>query len=304
MQRKPLAARARVLATRLVALAASVAAGSAAAAPPPPDRAPRWSTDVEAAFAEARAADKLVFVDLYADWCGWCKVLEREVFPQPEFQAHARRAVLLRVDVEDGGAGTELAARFDAWSLPTLLVLEPSGALAGTVSGYAPTRQYVAKLEAALAAHQRTLELYRATLASGDLEALSRVAVQCVERHDGGRAAALLEKLLTSATLRPEQEIWTRVLLADAWRMAGELTKARAAAAAAEAAARRASELEPGLGERVDLLAFWIAEAGKECGAAAGALSRFEQRHPDSRLLDGARRAMQRLRSDAGPRCT
>lgn len=301
MQRKPLAliagSRARALARLFVALLASASPALAGAAPV-------WQTDVDAAFAAARATDRLVFVDLYADWCGWCKVLEREVFPQPEFQAHARRAVLLRVDVEDGGAGSELAARFEAWSLPTLLLLEPSGALAGTVSGYAPTRQYVAKLEAALAAHERTLELYRSTLANGDVEALSRVAVQFFERRDGERAAALLDKLLVSATLQPEQEIWTRVLLADSWRMAGELTKARAAAAGAEAAARRARELGPDLGERVDLLAFWIAEAAKECGAAAGALSRFEQRHPESRLLDGARRAMQRLRSDAGPRCT
>ena len=71
-------------------------------------------------------------------------MLEREVFPQPEFALLAREAVLLRVDVEDGGAGSELAARYDAYSLPTMLLLEPSGALAGKVAGYAPAREYVA----------------------------------------------------------------------------------------------------------------------------------------------------------------
>ena len=302
MKNRPLAPPERDRSRVLAALVATVVATAAPAlaAPPPPV----WQTDVERAFATARASDKLVFVDLYAEWCGWCKVLERQVFPQPEFVAIAREAVLLRVDVEDGGAGSELAARYDAYSLPTLLLLEPSGAVAGRVSGYAPAREYVAKLNAALAARERVLEQYRTTLASGDGEALSRTAIQFFERQDGVRAAALLDKLLASATLAPEQEVWTRVLLADSWRMAGELEKARAAAAAAERAARAAAGLEPDLGERVDLLPFWIAEAGDECGAAAGALARFEQRHPSSRHLATARRAMQRLRADAGPRCT
>ncbi len=38
----------------------------------------------EEALAKASAEDKLIFVDAYASWCGPCKVMARNVFPQAE----------------------------------------------------------------------------------------------------------------------------------------------------------------------------------------------------------------------------
>ncbi len=292
MRNQPLAA--------VFTIATALLAGAAAGAETAP-----WQRDVDAAFAAARSDGKLLLVDAYADWCGWCKTLEREVFPRPEFALAARDFVLLRIDVEDGGRGTELADRYQAWSLPTLLILEPSGALAGTVEGYAPLPEYLARLRAELATRERLLETWRTTLAGGDTAALRRLAVTFYERHDGERAATLLERLLAIASLEPREHAWTRYFLADAWRMAGDLPRARAAAAEAERAAAAAhGSAEPELGERLDLLAFWIAETAGECAGAAGALASFEQRHPGSPLLAEARRAMTRLRAEAGPRCS
>jgi thiol-disulfide isomerase/thioredoxin len=262
-----------------------------------------WSTEPKAAFAAAKKADQLVLVDAYAEWCGWCKVLEREVFPHPEFLAATRDFVKLRIDVEDGAEGSELADRYGAWSLPTLLILEPSGALVGVVEGYAPVGPFVGRLRAELSLRERVLDGYRRALAGGDVETLRRTAIDFYERQDGARAAALLEKLLGSTSLEPREEAWTRYFLADAWRMAGDAERARVAARSAETAAARAT-VEPELDERLDLLPFWIAEAARECGAAAGALAAFEKDHPESPFLDEARRALTRLRADSGPRCT
>lgn len=298
MRNQPLAA--------VFTIAAALLAGAAPASPASPDSdTALWQRDVDAAFAAARSGGKLLLVDAYADWCGWCKTLEREVFPQPEFALATRDFVLLRIDVEDGGRGTELADRYQAWSLPTLLILEPSGALAGTVEGYAPLPDYLARLRAELATRERRLDAWAKTLAGGDTAALRRMAVDFYERHDGERAAALLERLLAIASLERREQAWTRYFLADAWRMAGDLPRARAAAAEAERAAVAArGAAEPELGERLELLAFWIAETARECAGAAGALASFEQRHPGSPFLAEARRAMTRLRAEAGPRCS
>ena len=37
--------------------------------------------DWEAALAQAQSQDKLIFVDAYATWCGPCKRMAAEVFP-------------------------------------------------------------------------------------------------------------------------------------------------------------------------------------------------------------------------------
>ena len=263
-----------------------------------------WQTDVEGALATAKAEDRLLLVDLSAEWCGWCRVLEREVFPDPAFVAATRDFVLLRVDVEDGDEGSRLAARHGVDSLPRLLVLEPSGARAGEVNGYAPVDQFLARLEAVLAVRERRLESYRRTLASGDAEALRRTAVDFYGRRDGERAAALLERLLEVARLEPAGETWARVLLADSWRLAGRADAARLAAERAREASKQSGPLDEVIEEKLDLLDFWIAETSGECGSAVGALAAFGRAHPHSLYLGEARDALAQLRSAAGERCS
>jgi len=43
----------------------------------------KWYTMEEAQALNAKAPRK-IFVDLYTDWCGWCKVLDNNTFSNPE----------------------------------------------------------------------------------------------------------------------------------------------------------------------------------------------------------------------------
>jgi hypothetical protein len=51
--------------------------------------------------------------------------MEREVFTQARFQTYAERFVLLRVDVEDGAAGSELQRRFQRRVAPDPAAARP-----------------------------------------------------------------------------------------------------------------------------------------------------------------------------------
>jgi len=55
--------------------------------------------DLQAEIASARAADKTVMLDFYADWCVSCKEMEKYTFPDPAVQAALSHTVLLQADV-------------------------------------------------------------------------------------------------------------------------------------------------------------------------------------------------------------
>jgi len=256
-----------------------------------------WRRDVGSAFSAARASGKPLLVDLYADWCGWCKVLERRVFPDPVFQAYAKDFVLLRVDVEDGGEGGELAARYDSSALPTLLYLEPSGALVGEVQGFFEARDLVQRLKNERLVQEKRIEGYERGLAAGDADFLRLSGIEFYRRRDGARAAALFARLLDVEKLDGEDEAWTRYFLADSLRQAQRFDEARAETDRARRAAAGSHDAE--LVERLDLLPFWISRDAHRCADASGFLVVFERQHPSSVLLPGARNAFDRLRDGA-----
>jgi thiol-disulfide isomerase/thioredoxin len=268
-----------------------------------------WHNDTESAFAEARKSGKPVLVDLYADWCGWCKTMEREVFTQAKFQTYAERFVLLRVDVEDGASGSDLQRRFRADSLPTLLLLDPKQSLLGKIEGYLETDRLIARLDGELRAYDAFLAAYDIALASTDPLLWRSRARELHARGDGGRSAVLLERLVRDGGLTGEELAWTRLQLADAYRMDGRFAEAKRTAAEL----RKALAASPGtaqtpgtegLVERVDLLLVFIAGGERDCAGAAGALASFERGHPRSPYLADARRAYSALKSDSTALCS
>src|SRR5690242_21519635 len=42
-----------------------------------------WMT-IEEALEKSKSEKRKIFVDVYTDWCGWCKVMDRETFADPE----------------------------------------------------------------------------------------------------------------------------------------------------------------------------------------------------------------------------
>lgn len=95
--------------------------------------------------AERAASDRrtLLLVDFTTEWCGWCRKLEREVYPDPAVAGQLSRVVYFRVDAEKEGAG--LARRYGVDGFPTLMFLTPSGAVAGRILGFVPAPEFAAR---------------------------------------------------------------------------------------------------------------------------------------------------------------
>lgn len=260
-----------------------------------------WHSSLTTARAEAEREGKLVFVDLFADWCGWCRVLDRKVFSQPVFDDLARRMVLVRLDVEDGAEGSRTQARYGASGLPTTLILEASGALVGKITGVAEPAEYVGNIEHQIELHRGVVRLYERVVASGGASDGTRagelppirvlsLAEAFHQRQDGARAAALYRLLEKRDWSNPRGEALVPFRLADALRMEGRYEEAARTAARARELAVRQRTAAAGPSERqtaalleaIDLLEIQIASEHGDCAERREALQSFLRRHPDS----------------------
>jgi len=95
---------------------------------------PFVSGGFEEALARARSEKRLLMVDVYTDWCGWCKKLDREVFGSARVAEAARDVVAVRVNAEKGGE--DVARRYEVEGYPTVLFVDGSGTVVKRVEGY------------------------------------------------------------------------------------------------------------------------------------------------------------------------
>lgn len=91
----------------------------------------------EEAVAAAKAEDKMLFLDFYTDWCGPCKMMMNQVFPQKEVGDYFNaKFVCLKVNAEK--EGKELARKHAVKAYPTFIVLDANEKVLGTKVGGNP----------------------------------------------------------------------------------------------------------------------------------------------------------------------
>lgn len=106
-----------------------------------------WTTDVEKAFEQAQEEDKLVFVDVTAEWCGYCRMMDRDTFPDADVQeAIAKGFVPLKVDADKD---PRAAQEFGTGSLPTFTILTASRSPLVQAPGFHAPDDLLALLEQA-----------------------------------------------------------------------------------------------------------------------------------------------------------
>lgn len=113
--------------------------------------------DWDAGFAEARGSGRMVLVDVYTDWCGWCRRMDRDVYSRADVRDYlARTFVPIRLNAESdaparyqGRATTArgLATRFRVTGYPTTIFLRANGEHLANVPGYVPADRFLLLLK-------------------------------------------------------------------------------------------------------------------------------------------------------------
>lgn len=92
-----------------------------------------WNTDLNSALTKAQNTNKLVLVDVYAPWCGYCKEMDKNTFQNPQVQQKLSNYVLVKVN---GDENPDFMKKYQVYGYPTILILDSAGNLVKTISGY------------------------------------------------------------------------------------------------------------------------------------------------------------------------
>jgi thioredoxin-related protein len=115
----------------------------------------RWLT-WDAGLREAADSGRPILVDVYTDWCGWCKRMDRDVYARADVrEALTRRFVPVKLDAESRHVASyqsqklserAIAAKFKVSGYPTTVFLSADGEHLVNVPGYVPADRFVVLL--------------------------------------------------------------------------------------------------------------------------------------------------------------
>lgn len=134
----------------------------------------------------AQKNNKPIFVDCYTTWCGPCKKLSNEVFPQKAVGDYFNaNFISVKVDCEKG-EGIKLKERFEVGAFPTLLFIDPSGEeVLHRVVGYVPAEKLIEEAKSAPAEAIRVAGLEKAYLKNkNDIKATEEFLSYLIESYD------------------------------------------------------------------------------------------------------------------------
>lgn len=128
----------------LAGLAALMVAGSVHAA------VVKWQQDYDRAVAEAKEKKKLVMVDVYTDWCGWCKKLDRDVYAHKAVAEKLQKDFIsVKINPERGSKNKQLAQKFGTRGYPHIVFVNGDGKKVFEIGGYQPPEAFLKSLDAA-----------------------------------------------------------------------------------------------------------------------------------------------------------
>ncbi len=124
------------------------------------------NADVDAAFAQARAEAKPVFVYWGAKWCPPCNQVKATLFNRADFIERSRGFVPVYVDGDSPGA-QKLGARFHVSGYPTMLLFSAQGAELTRLPGEVDPAAYTEVLTLGMNARRPVKELLAQVRAGG-----------------------------------------------------------------------------------------------------------------------------------------
>ena len=105
----------------------------------------------------AKKEKKMLVLDIYTDWCHWCKVMDKDTYGNPEVVKYAHEnLVMAKLNAEtdekfkfkEGNySGRQLSIMFGVEGFPSTIFLNSEGELITSISSFIPADRFIMMLK-------------------------------------------------------------------------------------------------------------------------------------------------------------
>ncbi len=103
-----------------------------------------WQTDYHEAIKLAKEQNKPLLIDFFATWCGPCRMMDEQVYTDPEVVKSTSGYVTVKVDID---ADEKTAMAYGVHSIPRNVVLNIHGEMIGDRLGFMESEEYITYLK-------------------------------------------------------------------------------------------------------------------------------------------------------------
>lgn len=101
-------------------------------------------------LTKAKTENKLIFIDCYAEWCGPCKYMDSNVFPDKNVGDFMNKNFInAKINMEEG-EGPAIGRKYKVRSYPTFLIINKGGDEVVRIVGSSDANEFINRIEKAL----------------------------------------------------------------------------------------------------------------------------------------------------------
>lgn len=145
----------------------------------------KWEKDLATAMKKAKDKNLPIMIDVYTDWCTWCKELDKNTYSHKEVIDMAKKMVAVKLNPETSKEGAEVAQKYGVQGFPTILFINADGLILENIGGYVEGEKFVPymknaiekldKINTVLARKEPSLEKLDLYLESGNEEESKKI---------------------------------------------------------------------------------------------------------------------------------
>ncbi|MBN1413367.1 MAG: thioredoxin family protein [Spirochaetales bacterium] len=151
-----------------------------------------WENDLKSLLVKAKKQDKLIMIDLYTDWCGYCKKLDRETYVDDEVVKLSLKFFCIKINPEkDSQSRLDFISGLNYTGFPTIFFVNYQKEVYGKVNGYKPGKDF-AEVMSNVLKNKPNLKNARAQHKKGKLDATVSLIDMLIENGINDEAISLI----------------------------------------------------------------------------------------------------------------